>query len=88
MNTVPVYMPYITSYFMVRCDGDRPAIVPEVFDSIYDIRQLLRAMYYMGDKKKLVDQEMPMPEKLAIKTGMKKIKKTWMAQLLKEANLM
>lgn len=122
MNTVPVYMPYITSYFMPRHDGDRPDVVPEgsvniafignfaesptrdtvftteysvrtameavytllnvdrgvpeVFDSIYDIRQLLRAMYYMSDKKKLVDQEMPLPEKLALKTGMKKIKRT------------
>ena len=133
MNTVPVYMPYITSYFMPRHDGDRPAVVPdgsvniafignfaesptrdtvftteysvrtamdavytllnvdrgvpEVFDSIYDIRQLLRAMYYMSDKKKLVDQDMPLPEKLAVKTGMKKTKRTWVEELLKEANL-
>ena len=133
MNTVPVYMPYITSYFMLRHDGDRPDVVPEgsvniafignfaesptrdtvftteysvrtameavytllnvdrgvpeVFDSIYDIRQLLRAMYYMSDKKKLVDQEMPLPEKLALKTGMKKIKRTWVEELLEEANL-
>lgn len=133
MNTVPVYMPYITSYFMPRHDGDRPDVVPEgsvniafignfaesptrdtvftteysvrtameavytllnvdrgvpeVFDSIYDIRQLLRAMYYMSDKKKLVDQEMPLPEKLALKTGMKKIKRTWGEELLEEANL-
>lgn len=134
MNTVPVYMPYITSYFMPRHDGDRPAVmpegsvniafignfaesptrdtvftteysvrtameavytllnvdrgVPEVFDSIYDIRQLLRAMYYMSDKKKLADQDMPLLEKLALKTGMCKIKKTWVEELLKEANLM
>ena len=133
MNTVPFYMPYITSYFMPRHDGDRPDVVPEgsvniafignfaesptrdtvftteysvrtameavytllnvdrgvpeVFDSIYDIRQLLRAMYYMSDKKKLVDQEMPLPEKLALKTGMKKIKRTWVEELLEEANL-
>lgn len=133
MNTVPVYMPYITSYFMPRHDGDRPDVVPEgsvniafignfaesptrdtvftteysvrtameavytllnvdrgvpeVFDSIYDIRQLLRAMYYMSDKKKLVDQEMPLHEKLALKTGMKKIKRTWVEELLEEANL-
>lgn len=133
MNTVPVYMPYITSYFMPRRDGDRPDVVPEgsinlafignfaesptrdtvftteysvrtameavytllnvdrgvpeVFDSIYDICQLLRAMYYMSDKKKLADQDMPLPEKLAVKTGMRKIKKTWVEELLKEANL-
>ncbi len=133
MNTVPVYMPYITSYFMPRHDGDRPDVVPEgsvniafignfaesptrdtvftteysvrtameavytllnvdrgvpeVFDSIYDIRQLLRAMYYMSDKKKLVDQEMPLPEKFALKTGMKNIKRTWVEELLEESNL-
>ena len=133
MNTVPVYMPYITSYFMPRHDGDRPAVVPEgsknlafignfaesptrdtvftteysvrtamesvytllnvdrgvpeVWDSVYDIRELLRAMYYMADKKKLADQEMPFPEKLAVKAGMKKIKGTWIEELLEEANL-
>ena len=133
MNTVPVYMPYITSYFMPRHDGDRPAVVPEgsknlafignfaesptrdtvftteysvrtamesvytllnvdrgvpeVWSSVYDIRELLRAMYYMSDKKKLVDQEMPLPEKLAVKAGMKKIKGTWIKELLEEANL-
>lgn len=134
MNTVPVYMPYITSYFMPRHDGDRPAVVPkgsvnlafignfaesptrdtvftteysvrtameavytifkvdrgvpEVYDSIFDIRQLLRAEYYLADKKKLSEQDLPLPEKLALKTGMKKIKKTWVAQLLKEAKLL
>ncbi|WP_297817238.1 oleate hydratase [uncultured Lactobacillus sp.] len=133
MNTVPVYMPYITSYFMPRHDGDRPAVVPEgsknlafignfaesptrdtvftteysvrtameavytllnvdrgvpeVFDSVYDIRQLLRAMYYMSDKKKLENQDVALPEKLAIKAGMKKIKGTWLEELLQEANL-
>lgn len=61
--------------------------VPEVWDSVYDIRELLRAMYYMADKKKLADQEMPLPEKLAVKAGMKKIKGTWIEELLEEANL-
>ena len=28
-NTVPTYMPYITSYFMARADGDRPLVVPQ-----------------------------------------------------------
>ena len=27
-STVPCYMPYITSYFMARKDGDRPLVVP------------------------------------------------------------
>lgn len=28
MSTVPVYMPFITSYLMPRKPGDRPAVVP------------------------------------------------------------
>lgn len=28
-NTIPVYMPFITSYFMLREPGDRPLVVPE-----------------------------------------------------------
>ena len=27
-NTIPVYMPYITAYFMPRAQGDRPLVVP------------------------------------------------------------
>lgn len=29
VNTVPVYMPYVTSYFQLRKKGDRPAVVPK-----------------------------------------------------------
>ncbi|MGT2933272.1 oleate hydratase [Streptococcus catagoni] len=29
INTVPVYMPYITSYFMPRIMGDRPKVIPD-----------------------------------------------------------
>lgn len=28
VNTIPVYMPYITAYFMPRAQGDRPLVVP------------------------------------------------------------
>lgn len=28
-NTVPVVMPYVTTYFMPRADGDRPNVVPD-----------------------------------------------------------
>ncbi|QSB52261.1 oleate hydratase [Leuconostoc falkenbergense] len=133
INTVPVYMPFITSYFMPRVMGDRPKVipdgsvnlafignfaespsrdtvftteysvrtameavyslldvehgVPEVFNSIYDIRELLRAMYYMNDKKAITDMNLPIP-KLFQKVGMKKIKGTWLEELLVEAHLM
>lgn len=133
INTVPVYMPFITSYFMPRVMGDRPKVipdgsvnlafignfaespsrdtvftteysvrtameavyslldvergVPEVFNSIYDIRELLRAMYYMNDKKPLSEMDLPIP-KLIQKIGLKKIKGTWLEELLAEAHLL
>ncbi|TYC47416.1 oleate hydratase [Leuconostoc litchii] len=133
INTIPVYMPFITSYFMPRVMGDRPQViphgsinlafignfaespsrdtvftteysvrtameavyslldvergVPEVFNSIYDIRELLRAMYYMNDKKSLDEMDLPIP-KLIQKVGLKKIKGTWMEELLQEAHLL
>ncbi|MDD9138601.1 oleate hydratase [Fructobacillus sp. CRL 2054] len=133
MNTVPVYMPFITSYFMPRVKGDRPDVipegsqnlafignfaesptrdtvftteysvrtsmeavysllnveraVPEVFNSTYDIRYLLRAMYYMNDKKGVLEADLPIP-KLVAKVGLNKIKGTWIEQLMKEQHLM
>ncbi|RGX50032.1 oleate hydratase [Weissella confusa] len=133
VNTVPVYMPFITSYFMPREAGDRPAVVPndsenlafignfaespsrdtvftteysirtameavytlmdvdravpEVYGSVFDIRELLKAFYYMSDKKKLDEMDLHMPKlvKLALN---KKIKGTWTEELLKEQHLL
>lgn len=132
VNTVPVYMPFITSYFMPREAGDRPAVVPndsenlafignfsespsrdtvftteysirtameavytlmdvdravpEVYGSVFDIRELLKAFYYMSDKKKLDEMDLHMPKlvKLALN---KKIKGTWIEELLAEQHL-
>lgn len=133
VNTVPVYMPFITSYFMPRDAGDRPAVVPndsenlafignfaespsrdtvftteysirtameavytlmdvdravpEVYGSVFDIRELLKAFYYMSDKKKLDEMDLHMPKlvKLALN---KKVKGTWIEELLKEQHLL
>lgn len=133
VNTVPVYMPFITSYFMPREAGDRPAVVPndsenlafignfaespsrdtvftteysirtameavytlmdvdravpEVYGLVFDIRELLKAFYYMSDKKKLDEMDLHMPKlvKLALN---KKIKGTWIEELLKEQHLL
>ena len=133
VNTVPVYMPFITSYFMPREAGDRPDVVPndsenlafignfaespsrdtvftteysirtameavytlmdvdravpEVYGSVFDIRELLKAFYYMSDKKKLDEMDLHMPKlvKLALN---KKIKGTWIEELLKEQHLL
>ena len=132
VNTVPVYMPFITSYFMPREAGDRPAVVPndsenlafignfaespsrdtvftteysirtameavytlmnvdravpEVYGSVFDIRELLKAFYYMSDKKKLDEMDLHMPKlvKLALNN---KIKGTWIEELLAEQHL-
>lgn len=132
VNTVPVYMSYITSYFMPRVKGDRPDVipqgsinlafignfaespsrdtvftteysirtameavymflevergVPEVFNSVYDIRELLKALYYLNDKKPIEDMDIPIPA-LMRKVGMNKIKGTYVEELLKEAHL-
>lgn len=131
-NTVPVHMPFISTYFMPRALGDRPRVipkgsvnlafignyaetvrdtvftteysvrtameavysllnidrgVPEVFDSCFDIRVLLRSIYYLNDKKKLKDIELPWFMKMLEKQGMKKVKGTYVEELLKEAKL-
>lgn len=132
INTNPVYMPFITSYFMPRVKGDRPDIVPtgsknlafignfaesptrdtvftteysirtamesvytllnvergvpEVFNSIYDIRELFKSMYYLNDKQKLTDSELPIPGFIKHQ-GLKKVKGTWLGELLENAKL-
>ena len=137
INTNPVYMPFITSYFMPRRPGDRPAVVPngsknlafignfaesptrdtvftteysvrtameavytllgvergvpEVFGSVYDIRQLLKAAYYLRDRKSI--EEEPLPAKfpfagLVEKQLVKKLHGMWTEELLKESGLL
>ena len=135
IQTVPVYMPFITSYFMLRKKGDRPAVVPEgsanlafignfaespsrdtvftteysvrtameavysllnvdrgvpeVFNSIYDIRELMRAMYYMNDKQGLaeIDLVLPVPKPVK-KVLLKKLEKTWLGELMRQEHLL
>lgn len=132
INTIPVYMPYITSYFMPRLMGDRPKVipegsknlafignfaespsrdtvftteysirtameavysllniergVPEVFNSAYDIRELLKAFYYLNDKKPIKDLDLPIPRWIE-KIGRQKLKGTFIEELLEEAKL-
>ena len=61
--------------------------VPEVFDSCFDVRVLLRSIYYLNDRKKLKDLDLPWLVKLLGKQGLKKVKGTYVEQLLKEAHL-
>lgn len=132
-NTVPCYMPFITSYFMARKAGDRPKVVPdgsknlafignfsetqrdtvftteysvrtpmeavytlldidrgvpEVFASSFDIRTLLNSVYYLNDKKKIPEMDLPLVKKMVVKEGLKKVEGTWIEELLTEANLL
>ena len=62
--------------------------VPEVFASVYDVRMMLNAMYYLNDRKKLADINLPMPERVALKGILKKVKGTYIEDMLKEYHLM
>lgn len=128
-NTIPCMMPYITSFFMPRSAGDRPAVVPqgsvnfaflgqfaetvrdtiftteysirtgmeavytlldidrgvpEVWGSVYDVRDLLNATVQLRDGKKITDMDQNLLEKLALKTLLKKTAGTDIETLLKE----
>ena len=131
-HTIPVFMPFITSYFMLRKPGDRPLVVPknsvnlafmgnfaeterdtvftteysvrtameavyqllniergvpEVFASAYDLRTLANSVYYLSDKRKLLENDLPFIKKEALKLGLHKLKGTYLEDLLKEAGL-
>lgn len=62
--------------------------VPEVFASSYDIRVLLKSIYYLNDKKGLKDIKVPWLFSLLEKYGLKKIEGTYAEELLKEADLL
>lgn len=58
--------------------------VPEVWGSVYDIRDLLRATVALRDGKKITDMKLGFKEKFALKELMKKAEGTEVAKLLKE----
>ena len=61
--------------------------VPEVWGSVYDVRELLRAAYYATDKKKLKDMDLPLAQKILIKEAVKKVKGTDIEKLFRDAHL-
>lgn len=132
-NVVPVYMPFITSYFMPRAKGDRPLVVPkgsknlafignfseteadtvftteysvrtameavytlldvdrgvpEVFASAYDLRVLLNSTHILMDKKKIPDIRLPWILRIFERRGLKRIKGTFIEELLEKAGLL
>jgi len=62
--------------------------VPEVFGSSFDVRVLLRTIYYLNDKKKLKDIEVPWLASIVEKQALKKVRDTYLEELLQEANLL
>lgn len=135
VNTVPCYMPFITSYFMPRRPGDRPDVVPagsrnlafignfaesptrdtvftteysvrtameavytlmdvdrgvpEVFSSAYDLRELLKATYYLRDRKTILEEPLPVRLPKVVQTkALKRLRGTWIAEILQDAGLL
>ncbi len=62
--------------------------VPEVFGSAFDVRVLLRAIYYLDGKKKLEDIKLPFKERMVEKKVMEKIHGTYIEELMKDAHLL
>lgn len=61
--------------------------VPEVWGSVYDIRDLLNATIQLRDGKPLTDMELGFKEKMAVKKLLEKIHGTEVEKLLKEYNV-
>ena len=61
--------------------------VPEVFASSFDVRVLLNALYYLDDRKKLSELQLPFMERQIGKVAMKKVHGTYIEQLLEDAQL-
>ncbi len=61
--------------------------VPEVFGSCFDVRVLMSAIYYLNDEKKLKDIKLPWLATFLERKGLKKIKGTYIEELLKDAKL-
>ncbi|WP_019229936.1 oleate hydratase [Sedimentibacter sp. B4] len=61
--------------------------IPEVWGSVYDLRNLLNATVQLRDGKKAIDMDLGFKEKIVLKKVLKKIKGTDIERLLKEYNI-
>jgi len=61
--------------------------VPEVWGSVFDIRDLLNATVQIRDGKKITDMKLSFIEKIALKQVLKKTRGTDIEKLLKEYNV-
>ena len=64
------------------CNVDRG--VPEVWGSVYDVRDLIKATVKLGDGKKLTEMELGFKQRLALNEALKKIRGTEVEKLLKD----
>ena len=62
--------------------------VPEVWGSVYDVRDLLDATVKLRDGKSPADMEFSFIEKLALKKALSKIHGTDLEKLLKEYHIL
>ena len=56
--------------------------VPEVYNSVYDIRCLLNAAHYLLDGRKLTKMKLPLHLKIAMRAGLDKLDGTTLLELL------
>lgn len=61
--------------------------VPEVFASSFDARTVLETLYYLNDQKGLAEMDMPLVDRIVEKEALKKIRGSYIEELLKDANL-
>ena len=61
--------------------------VPEVWGSVFDVRDLLNATVKLSDGKKLTDMNLPFKAKIAMKEVLKKIEGTEVEELLRDYNV-
>ena len=56
--------------------------VPEVYNSVYDVRCLLNAAHYLLDGRKLTEMKLPLHLKIAMRAGLDKLEGTTLLELL------
>ena len=61
--------------------------VPEVWGSVYDVRDLLNAAVKLRDGKKITDMQLGFKEKLVLHEAIKKLEGTDVMKLLKRYGL-
>ena len=62
--------------------------VPEVWGSVYDVRELLKAVYYALDRQPLTSMKLSLKEKILLKDVTEKIKGTDAEKIIRESRLL